>query len=289
MTMLTAPHGDIKFGPGLPTILINDQLRVMDQSAAVLAALCEGNLDEIINLARTGLALGTDMVDVLVYHPDLNEEELLPQIVSRIKKEIGCPICLDSANPAAIEAGLAALRPYKGMINSVTATTAALDTILPIAKQYGAAVVGMPIGDHHGLAKDPAHRLAEAKMIVEACLGIGIPRQDIVMDAVCLAAGVEDKSFNLVLETLRLFRQELGLSTILGIGNAGHGMPWATMIDLTYLLGAIPWGLDAALVNPATAGLVNMVRAMDFLMGKDAAGRRYLHHYRQQKKVGQHD
>lgn len=285
MTTLSAPNGEVSFGPGLPTALINDQLRIMDQSPAILDQLLTGNLDGLLALARWGQATGTDLLDVLVFHPSLDEVELLPRIVARIKTEVGCPITLDSRNPQALEAALQELRPYKAMINSVTAEPESLQTILPIAKRYGAAVVGMPIGEKYGLSKVAGERLAEARVIVEACEGIGIPRADVVMDGICLASSAEPDSFAVTMEALRLFRQELGVSTILGIGNAGFGMPEPTVLDLAYLLGAIPWGLDAALVNPATRGLVETVRAMDFLAGNDPAGRRYIQNYRNQKKA----
>jgi hypothetical protein len=76
---------------------------------------------------------------------------------------------------------------------------------------------------------------------------------------------------------------ELGVATILGIGNAGFGMPDQTRIDLAYLIASVPWGLDAALVDPATPGLVEATRAIDFLTGNDLYGKRYIQHYRAQK------
>jgi cobalamin-dependent methionine synthase I len=156
---------------------------------------------------------------------------------------------------------------------------------LPIAKKFGSVVVGMPIGHLYGLPKKASERLAEARVIVEACEGIGIPREDIVMDAICLASSADPNSFQVTMETLRLFHQDLGVSTTLGIGNAGHGMPEPTVIDLAYLVGGIPWGLDSALVNPATPGLIETVQAMDFLAGNDPTGRRYIQNYRARKKV----
>jgi 5-methyltetrahydrofolate--homocysteine methyltransferase len=143
----------------------------------------------------------------------------------------------------------------------------------------------MPIGHLHGLSEKAAERLAEAKVIVEACEGIGIPREDVVMDAICLAAAASTRSFQVTMETLHLFHEELGVSTTLGIGNAGYGMPEPTVIDLAYLVGGIPIGLDSALVNPATRGLVETVRAMDFLAGNDPSGWRYIQNYRNHKKA----
>jgi 5-methyltetrahydrofolate--homocysteine methyltransferase len=284
-TTLSAPNGEIQFGPGLPTALINDQLRIMDQSPTIFEQLREGILDGLLELARWGQEIGTDLVDILVFHPDLDEVDLLPRVAARVKDEVGCPISLDSRNPQALEAALGALRPYNAMINSVTAENDSLNMILPIAKKYGAVVVGMPIGHFRGIPKKSGERLSEARVIVEACEGIGIPRENVVMDAICLASSVDPDSFQVTMETLRLFHGELGVSTTLGIGNAGHGMPEQTVIDLAYLVGGIPWGLDSALVNPATRGLVETVRAMDFLAGKDPAGRRYIQNYRKHKKA----
>jgi hypothetical protein len=86
------------------------------------------------------------------------------------------------------------------------------------------------------------------------------------------------------LETLHAVHA-MGVATILGIGNAGFGMPDQTRIDLAYLIAAVPWGLDAALVDPATPGLVETVRAVDFLAGKDPSGARYLKHYRAKRQA----
>jgi 5-methyltetrahydrofolate--homocysteine methyltransferase len=110
----------------------------------------------------------------------------------------------------------------------------------------------------------------------------GLAKEDIVLDAICLAAAGPG-SFEVTLQTLRAFREVLNTTTLLGIGNAGFGMPEQTVIDLAYLVGAIPQGLDAALVDPNTAGLLETVRAMDFLAAKDPVGKRYIQQYRRRR------
>jgi 5-methyltetrahydrofolate--homocysteine methyltransferase len=283
MTTLTSRKGTLEFGPGLPTVLVNDQLRVMDQTPQVLAQLREGSWDALLELARFGEAVGVDMVDILVDHYELDEADLLPRIAVAVRDEIGCPISLDSRHPAGLRAALSALRPHKALINSVTAETDCLENLLPIAKEYGAAIVGMPIGEDYGLPKSVKGRMAEARTIVEAAERHGIPREDVVIDAICLASCAEPGSMEVTLRTLRALHDDLGVATILGIGNAGFGMPDQTRIDLAYLLAAVPWGLDAALVDPATPGLIEEVRAIDFLTGQDPYGSRYIEHHRAKK------
>jgi 5-methyltetrahydrofolate--homocysteine methyltransferase len=106
----------------------------------------------------------------------------------------------------------------------------------------------------------------------------------VIVDAICLASAAEPGSFQVALETLRRLRAEFGVTTLLGISNAGYGLPEPTVVDLGYLLAAIPWGLDVALVNPETPGLVESVLALDHLVGNDPSGKSYVKNYRAKKK-----
>lgn len=284
-TCLTSPIGEIQFGKGHPTVLINDQLRVLDQSPEILEKLALHEVDGLIELAKNGFQHGLDMVDILIYHPELDEVDLLPRIVHHINKEVGCPIMLDTRFPQALEAALEEIRPYQAVINSVTAEKEMLEVILPIAKKFDAVIVGMPIGDRYGLPKTLPERLYEANVIIEACEGTGISRNRILMDGVVLASAAEPDSFRVTLESLKAYQDKFGVATILGIGNAGFGMPTPTIIDLAFLIGAIPWGLNSALVNPKTKGLIETVRAMDFLVNHDVAGKRYIQWYRKNRKI----
>jgi len=283
MTVLTSRNGMLEIGPGAPTVLINDAFVIEENQPDLLQGVKVGCFDQVLALADLGARLGLDMVDILVNHPALDEVQVLPALAVAIHQRIGCPVSLDSRNPAAIEAALQALHPHKALVNSVSAEPDCLEAILPLVKKYGAAVVGMPMGREPGLPKTVEGRLAAARAILAAAERHGIARDDVVMDAICLASSVEPGSMAVTLETLRAFHSELGVATILGIGNAGFGMPDTTIIDLAYLIAAVPWGLDAALVDPRTPGLVALTRAIDFLTARDEFGLRYLKHYRTQQ------
>lgn len=286
-TRLTSPNGDLLIGEGFPTVLINDQLRIMEQDPEILEQLQKKDVSKLVDIARAGQAAGIDMVDILIMHPELDEVELLPLVSWSIKQQVGCPIALDSRNIEALEAALKEISPDKALINSVTAEKEVLEKILPLAKKYGAAMVGMPIGDTYGLPRVVHERVFEAQVIIDACEGIGISREDLVMDGICLASSAEPETFEIAIQSLKIYQEELKVSTILGIGNAGFGMPDRTVIDLAYLIGAIPWGLHSAIVNPETMGLVQTVRAMDFLMNHDMGGKRYINLWRSTRKKSQ--
>ena len=188
MTILTSPGGAVDFGPGRPTLLINDQLRVMDQKADILEQLQAGNVEGLLALARMGRDRGLDAADILVQSLQLDEVELLPRLATRILHEVGCPVALDTRNAEALEATLLAVRPYKVLINSVSAEPEVLNSLLPLAQKYHAAIIGMPMGHAAALPMTCQARLAEAQIIIDAATGLGIPKEDIVLDAICLAA-----------------------------------------------------------------------------------------------------
>lgn len=284
MTRLTSRTGSVDFGPGCPTLLINDQLRVIGQDPRVLKELQEGRFDCLMELARAGLDRGILAVDILIDHPDLDEVALLPRIARRLEEELGCFISLDSRNPAALEAALAEIYPSRAIINSVTAEAPLLESLLPVARKYNSVVVGVPVGEEYGLPHTVEGRLAEARLILDAAREAGIPRQDVIIDGICLATAAEPGSFQVAMETLRRLGAELGVTTLLGISNAGFGLPEPTVVDMGYLLAAISWGLDAALVDPETPRLVESVLALDHLVGNDPSGKSYVKNYRAMKK-----
>jgi 5-methyltetrahydrofolate--homocysteine methyltransferase len=278
MTQLIGTRSSVEFGPGRPVLLINDQIRVYDHTPQVLAELAAGRCDTLVQLAREGAAAGCQAVDILIDHPALVEADVLPQVVQAVDAALGCPISLDSRNPLAIER---ALDGYAGkaLLNSISGERELLATLAPLAVKHRLAVVAMLVDDVQ-VPQTWQERLAVARKILAYTDDVGIPRDDIVFDAVCMAASTLPGSLQVTLDTLAAIHGELGMSTILGIGNAGFGMPDQTRIDLAYLIAAVPWGLDAALVDYHTENLLVATRAMDFLSGRDPTGTNYISLYR---------
>jgi 5-methyltetrahydrofolate--homocysteine methyltransferase len=282
MPTLTSRNSKIQYGAGFPTLLINDQLTIMDQTPRMLQELKEGKVDLMVEIARWGLVVGMDTVAILIDHPEVDDVEMLPRIAHAIHKEVGCPIGLDSRNPAALAAALEEMQPYKCVVFTVNGEQAVLESMLPVIQRYKAVIAVMPMGHFsNAVPMTVKGRMAEVRYILEVIRGYGIPKEDVVIDAICMAAStLLAESYQVTLGTLKAVREELGLATQLGVANSGSGMPDPTRIDLAYLLGAMPWGLDAAFINPATVSLMESVTAMDFLTERDPVGRRYLQYWR---------
>ena len=204
----------------------------------------------------------------------LDRPDLVVAAVKILGEKVRCCIAVDSRDPATVDLALAAY-PYKAMCNTVTGEWDNLRTMLPIIARHGAAL-GSALVYEKGVPQTVGERLSVASRIVEAALEHGIPRADIIIDAVCLPGSVAPGSLTVTLETIRAIRAELGVPVLLGISNAGCLMPNPRLIDLAYFIASAAWGLDVAMIDPFTPQLEWLSPAMDFLLGTDPAARGYL-------------
>ena len=146
MAHLAGSRSAVEFGPGQPLLLINGQLRIYDQDTDVLRQLKRGNVAPLVQLAWEGAERGCQVVDILLDHFELDEVELLPQVVRAVDQALGCPLSIDSRNPAAIER---ALENYAGkaLLNSIIYEAEGIDQLIPLVTRYNMAVVAMLVDD----------------------------------------------------------------------------------------------------------------------------------------------
>ena len=126
-------------------------------------ALKNKDIDYILTQAIEQTNAGADILDVNVGMPDIDEEGMMVECVDAIQGVSDAPLQLDSSDPKALEAGL---RHYHGkaIVNSER-DPESLDTVLPIVKKYGAAVVGLTL-DKNGIPPTALQRLAIAQRIL---------------------------------------------------------------------------------------------------------------------------
>ena len=243
-------------------------------------ALKAGNLDIVRSEALAQAQAGADILDVNVGTFGVDEVTLLPQAVQAVMDTIDIPLCIDSNNPAALEA---ALKIYKGkpLINSVSGEEHSLTRVLPMVKEYGAAVVGL-VQDDEGIPKDAGRRVSIAHKIIERAEAAGISRENIVIDCLAFAVGADTSSGPAVIEAIRRIKAELGVNMTLGASNVSFGLPDRELLNNAFVAMAIAAGItclitDAAKVRPA-------IVATDLILGRDRHARRYIEAYRQRQQ-----
>ena len=220
---------------------------------------------------------GAQVLDVNAGLPGIDEAATLEQLVKDLQAITDLPLQLDSSNPEALSR---ALRVYNGkpIVNSVNGEQKTLDTILPLCKKYGAAVVGLAL-DEHGIPADAEGRFAIAKRIAAAANAAGIPNEDIYIDCLTLTASAQQEGAVQTLEALTRCKKELGVRTVLGVSNISFGLPCRGYLNTAFLTMAMAAGLDLAIMNPNTPEMMAAVRAYRVLTSQDKQSSDYVAAY----------
>ena len=220
---------------------------------------------------------GAQVLDVNAGLPGIDEAATLEQLVKDLQAITDLPLQLDSSNPEALSR---ALRIYNGkpIVNSVNGEQKTLDTVLPLCKKYGAAVVGLAL-DEHGIPADAEGRFAIAKRITAAANAAGIPNEDIYIDCLTLTASAQQEGAVQTLEALTRCKKELGVRTVLGVSNISFGLPCRGYLNTTFLTMAMAAGLDLAIMNPNTPEMMAAVRAYRVLTSQDKQSSDYVAAY----------
>ncbi|HAG13631.1 MAG TPA: homocysteine methyltransferase, partial [Ruminococcus sp.] len=230
-------------------------------------ALLDQDFDYLRGEAISQTEAGADILDVNVGTPGIDEAAVLPQAVQAIQEVTDLPLQLDSSDPAALEAALR-IYPGKPIVNSVNGKAESLNTILPLVKHYGAAIVGLTL-DENGIPSSSAERFAIGKRILEQAQAIGIPKEDVFLDCLTLTASTGPNGPSETLTAVRRVRQELGLQTVLGVSNISFGLPNRPLINRNFLNMALTNGLTLPIMNPMAEGMMDTVRAYRMLAGFD--------------------
>ena len=240
-------------------------------------ALRTGDSDYIINEAIAQTEAGADILDVNAGLPEIDEAAVLVDLVGKIQGVSGLPLQIDSSDPVAVEA---AVRAYAGkpIINSVNGKQESLQAVLPIAKHYGCAVVGLTL-DEDGIPPTAEERFAIAERIVHAAEAAGIPRQDVLIDCLVMAASTNQSEVVEILRAITLVKERLGVRTVLGVSNVSFGLPLREVVNATFLASAFAAGLDMPILNPLSDRYREVVDSWRVLCGQDVGAMRYIEGY----------
>lgn len=241
------------------------------------AALQAGDVDYLVAEAAAQQRAGADILDVNVGVPGLDEPALLSQVTRALQATVPLPLQLDSSDPAAIEA---AARAYAGrpMVNSVNGKADNLATVLPVVARYGCTVVGLTL-DENGIPPTAEERLAIAERIVAAAEARGIPREDVAIDCLVMAAATNQDEVREILRAVTLVKERLGVRTVLGVSNVSFGLPARPLVNSTFLAAAFGAGLDMPILNPLNARYRDTVATFRILNGQDTGCRAFLEAY----------
>ena len=241
-------------------------------------ALRSGNYDYVMQEAISQTDAGAQVLDVNAGLPEIDESATLRRLMADLQGVTNLPLQVDSAVPATIEA---AVRSYPGkpIINSTNGKQETMDAVIPIAAHYGCALVALTI-DEKGIPQTAEGRLEVARGIVAATDAAGIPRQDVVVDCLCMAASTDQSAPRAILDGIALVKRELpGVRTVLGVSNISFGLPFRPLVNATFLAAAFAAGLDLCIINPCQQRMMDVVNSWRVLSGEDQSARAYVAAY----------
>ncbi|MCA9917755.1 MAG: dihydropteroate synthase [Anaerolineales bacterium] len=268
-TIISSKKTEVVIGPGRPFTIIGE--RINPTGRKLLARELEaGDLSRVERDAIAQTEAGAHILDVNAGIPMIDEPEVLAQMIQLVQSVTDLPISIDSSMVEALQRGLEVYEG-KALVNSVTGEEERLESVLPLVKKYGAAVIAI-CNDESGISHDPDVRFAVAKKIVERAQDHGIPKEDVVIDPLIMPIGAVQTAGQQAFSLLRRIQTELGANTTGGASNVSFGMPNREAINSNFLAMLISNGLTSAITNPLKESLREAILAADLLMGHDEFG-----------------
>ena len=221
------------------------------------AALLQGDVDYLLHEAIDQERAGADILDLNVGLPEIDEAATLVRVMKEVSATVSLPIQLDSSDKQALER---ACRLYSGkpIINSVNMKKESLDAIVPIAKKYGATLIGLCLGDT--MPKTHEERFAYAEALVRELTARGIKKSDIVIDCLVLTIATDESQAEETALAVKLVTEKLGVATVLGVSNVSFGMPDRLKINAAFLSKCLQAGLSAPILNPLVPEYAEVLR-----------------------------
>lgn len=234
----------------------------------VKKAVLERDAHFIEHLARSQAEAGAAWIDVNAGTPADREPEDLVWLVRTVQGAVDVPLCLDSANPAALAAALAEVR-RPPLINSISGEQARLEGVLPLAAKAGGGVIALAMDDK-GIPNSVEGRCAIVRRLLEATRAAGMPDEQVYVDPLVMTVATNGDSARIALATLRAVRAEFpAVHTTSGLSNVSYGLPVRSLINRAFLTLMLEAGLDTAILDPLDRELRKALLAAEVVLGLD--------------------
>ncbi|EGO64201.1 homocysteine S-methyltransferase family protein [Acetonema longum] len=266
----------VYIGQQYPTVVIGERINPTGRRK-LAAEIKEGSFTTVKKDALGQLQAGARVLDVNMGVPGIDQAAAMKKAVQELSMLVDAPLAIDTTDPQALEAGLAAF-PGRALVNSVSAEPERLEHFLPLAKKYGAAILCLPLAAG-GLPATARERVAIAQNIVAAALAAGLSENDLMLDALTLTIATDGEAARQTLATLQLYRQHFGYPTVMGLSNISYGLPRRDMINAAFCAMSLHAGLDAPILNPYDPLMQDILATSAVLLGHDAHARQFSARY----------
>jgi len=240
-------------------IIIGENLSIM--STKIRGALNQKDPGPVREMALAMAGAGVDLIDINLGPARKEGAELMTWVVKTVQEVVDLPLSLDTTNVEAMEAGL---KVHKGraLINSVSARPERMQALMPLAKKYDAAFIGLTLGIE-GLPRDANERGLLATQLVAEASHYGISEEDIWVDPVALPVNTQQMQIQGCTDFF-IMLSELGnpWKTICGLSNTSNGAPSRLrgILNRTYMIILRHYGIYSVIANAFDLELMAIAR-----------------------------
>jgi 5-methyltetrahydrofolate corrinoid/iron sulfur protein methyltransferase len=257
-------------------LIIGEKLSII--AKRVREAMQKKDKGPIQEIARAQRAAGAGMIDANIGPAEDGGEALMEWMVTTIQEAVPSPVCLDTTNKQALEAGLKVHNNQWGrpMINS-TSNDPERFGIMELAAKYNSLLIGLTVGKG-GLPADAEERSAIAAEIMARAMEYGFPLEDLYLDPLVLQIATSQDHASQVVKAIKVF-QELNdppMKTVVGLSNISNGCPKLVrpIINKYYLMLLLYEGLTAAIADAHE--VAETAKTFDVIMNKTLYAHSYL-------------
>jgi len=280
-TLVTSKTRTVEIQRNNPTVIIGERINPTGRKK-LLSELKEGKLAIVKNDTVAQVEAGAKIIDVNAGVPGADEEALLKDMIYAVMDVTDMPLCFDTADNKALETALS-IYEGKALINSINGEEERLAAVLPLAKEYDAAVIALCMDDD-GIPPTAEARFKVAAKMIERAGKLGISPDRLVIDPLALTMGSDHNAGRIAIDTIKMVVEEFGVNITMGASNISFGMPDRPAINATFLAMAILAGLTCPITNPLEEEIILAVQAADLVMGRDEFGMNWIKSYRSRTK-----
>lgn len=253
---------------------------LINASRKAIAGYIEAqNAEAVQEVAKNEFEAGANYIDVNAGIFVGKESEYVKWLVAKVQEAVNAPCCIDSPDPAAIEAGLSV---HKGtpMINSISLEKGRYDRLLPLVAGTDFKVVALCMSDE-GMPETVDDRMAIADKLVNGLLQNNVKMENIYVDPLVQPLSVNKEFGREFLNSIeKITTTFAGIHTMCGLSNISYGLPNRKFLNQSFMVMAIGKGLDGAIVNPLDKRMMANIIAAEALAGRDDYCMKYLKGHR---------
>ncbi len=270
----------VKIGAGRTPVIVGERINPTNRKE-LIAKLKAGEFEIVGPEAKKQVQNGADVLDINVGVPGIDEKHAMLESLRIVQETVDVPLWIDTSNPDVLAAALKAVKGRPG-INSTTGEEKRMDIVVPLAAEYGAALVGLCIDDS-GIPQTSEKRVAIARKIIEKAEKHGLDRKNIIIDCVALACSTGESGAKATLDTIRICTEELGVNTTVGLSNVSFGLPDRPVLNAAFMLLCAGQGMTCFIGNPNDPNMAVALKSSKLFWGEDKFAMGYLTYFRKRQ------